>query len=99
MRFIGLSWTIKQVLDGAMGDLLKLYGHYMLAYAERPGTTLVLRSRVRVIKHWKSRQSHLLIGKYGSVVDNIKINYFFKSEWPVLQHFDDECLFEQVGSL
>ena len=59
-----------QVPGVAIGYLLKPYGPKRLAYAERDGLTLELRSRFNVIIHLENSQSHSLIGKSGSVVEN-----------------------------
>ena len=66
------------VPGGAMGDLLKSYGQYEYLYDERAGLTLALRIRFRVIKYWKMRRLHLLMGKSVLVVDNPEIKEFSK---------------------
>ena len=54
---------------GAIEDLLKSYGPKRLAYSERSGLTLDLRSRFKVIKHLGISCTHSLIGKSGYVVE------------------------------
>ena len=63
---------------GCHGDLLELYGSQRYAQAKRSGLTLKLSIIFRVMRHWKTRRFHSLIGKSGLVVENPAIKRFLQ---------------------